>query len=111
MLLHVAELFSEPRFGFFTPLVKIQPDLAEGLEPRYQVVMENAEVREGFGFRLTMLLLVREYIRKAGTGRRSLKRAYRGLIHPKDFIHVLVDGKQQGIPLRELIPVLRFCGH
>jgi hypothetical protein len=42
--------------------------LAEGLETRDQVVMEHAEVREGFGFCLTMLLLVREYMRQASAG-------------------------------------------
>jgi len=94
LLPHVIELFSEPRFSFFITLVEIQLDLAEGLEPRYQIVVEHAEVREGLGFGLAMLLLVKECIKQAEIGSRSLKRAYRCFIHSKDFIHVLVDGQE-----------------
>ena len=63
LLLHLAKLLGEPGLGFLTPLVEIQLDLAEGLETRNQVVMEHAEVREGFGFGLTVLLLVSGWIR------------------------------------------------
>ena len=59
---HLIEPFSEPGFGFFTPFVEIQLDLAERLETRNQIVMKHTEVREWLSFGLAMLLLFQKYI-------------------------------------------------
>lgn len=53
---HIGQLLSESSFGLFTPLVKVQLDLTQSLQSSDEVVVENAEVSEWFGLRLTSLL-------------------------------------------------------
>ena len=37
-----------------------------------------------------------------------MDKTYRGLVYSKDLVHVLVDRQKQGIPLCQLIPILRL---
>jgi hypothetical protein len=54
---HLSQLLRESPLNVFTTFIKVKLDLAESFESRDQVVMEDAEVRERFGFRLTAFLL------------------------------------------------------
>ena len=62
LLPHLVGPFGESCLSLFAPFVEIQLDLTEGFETRNQIVMEHAEVREGFSFSLTVLLLIQECI-------------------------------------------------
>lgn len=57
LLPHVAQLLRKSRLRLLTAPVKIELDLAQRLEPRDQVVVEYAEVRERLRLRLATLLL------------------------------------------------------
>ena len=57
LLPHIGQLVGEPGFYLFTPLVEVELDLTQSLEPSYQIIVEDAKVRERLGLRLTGLLL------------------------------------------------------
>ena len=57
LLAHVAQLLGELRFGVFNALIEDALDLAQLLQTRDEVVVEDAEVGEGLCFGLAILLL------------------------------------------------------
>lgn len=57
LFLHVVQLLGILRLSIFDSLVKVKLNLTEGLQSSDEVVMEDAEVSEGLGLRLTILLL------------------------------------------------------
>ena len=57
LLPHIIQLLREPALRVLAPLVKVQLNLAELLESRNEVVVEDPEVGERFCFRLTAILL------------------------------------------------------
>jgi hypothetical protein len=67
LLPHIIRPLDEPHFDFSTSLIEIQLYLAEGLETRDQVVMEHAEIREGFSFSLAVVLLINNTSDESGS--------------------------------------------
>ena len=58
LLAHVVQLVAVPLLRLLHALLELGLDLAERLEARDEVVVEDAEVREGLGLGLPVLLLL-----------------------------------------------------
>jgi hypothetical protein len=68
LLADLGQLLREPCLRVFAPLVKVELDLAESLEARNEIVVEDAKVREWLSFGLSALLLQQHQAQKPRAG-------------------------------------------